>query len=252
MLPILKSYLSPTLEQYARGVSLISETQTPLSQQLERVVTLSEAIAQFSAAKGVKGKRAQASVWHMHYTLQIMPSVLFVHSVLNRKLPFATEQVSIDTNHWQLQLPHQGTAMVSQPTLEKYDSFIFEHLVPLHRFLVQHFGVPEPVLWSNCAFRLRQFFPTILNYTGRRKETQEDFETLTQSKYLGQLRNPFYAPRIELSDTHGPYQLRASCCFLHKVSNSKLCRDCPKQPHHADARQQQRALYKTMMATNGI
>ncbi|MCG7541359.1 siderophore-iron reductase FhuF [Pseudoalteromonas sp. CO348] len=251
MLPILKPYLPPPLDNYARGVALISGDKTSFAQQIKNITTLSDAISRFSSTKGVTNKKAQASVWHMHYTLRIMPSILFTHSVLGRVLPLALDKVVIDMESWQLQLPNQGRAVEYHDTATHYAEFIDAHLAPLHAFLNQQFGVAEHVLSSNCAFRLRQFFPTIIHYVGERPKVNDDYHTLSQAVKIGEHVNPFYTPELQLCDERGPYQLRESCCLLHKTSDGKLCRDCPKHPHHFDAHQQQRTLRRAVL-TNSI
>jgi siderophore-iron reductase FhuF len=233
MLPILDPYFSGRFKPYAQGVTLVTSTKKPtLDNFMQDPNGLMSSIQNFALAQHVTKPRAQASIWHMHYTLRILPSILASHSLLTRPLPLALEAVYWDPQLQQLQLLHQGDLRPKTKTFDRYEELIFDHFAPLHLWLHKHFSIAPKVLWSNCAFRINHFLTTIESAIGPNTRLKNDKSTLLTQSKLGDRINPLYKKTIIINSHTGSYQLRNECCLLHKLPAKHYCNDCPKLSHH--------------------
>ncbi|MBQ4844774.1 siderophore-iron reductase FhuF [Pseudoalteromonas sp. MMG005] len=232
MLPILSPYLSGPFANYGKGVGLHTEhTSLTLDEQMKNGMLRHE-ISTFSQRKGVGKSRSQASVWHMHYTLQILPSIIVAQSVLQQSLPLSLKDVLWHTKLQQLQLPNQGINLSGCPTEIRYYDLIFKHLAPLHAWLNQQFGISSKVLWSNCTFRINQFLHAIEHALGHSEHLKNERRILLNECHINDQTNPLYSKPIMLTDSLNTYRIRDHCCLLHDVPNKSHCSDCPKLPKH--------------------
>lgn len=232
MLPILSSYLTGSFAIYGKGVGLKQTTMSSsLAEQMDNG-QLKKHIADFAQFNRLEKSKSQASVWHMHYTLQTLPSILVAHSVLERPLPLSMDQVIWQNELQQLQLPHQGIQLTGSDAETRYFDMIFNHFLPLHLWLQAHFSISSQVLWSNCAFRIEQFFYAIMQVLGQTPHLLHDQTCLlSQPTFRGQ-PNPLCMKPIEITHAGESYRLRNRCCLLHEVPQRAHCSDCPKLPAH--------------------
>ncbi|TMO66315.1 siderophore-iron reductase FhuF [Pseudoalteromonas aurantia] len=232
MLPILSPYLSGPFANYGKGVGLhTGHTAFTLDEQMKNGMLRHE-VSTFTLSKGVAKSRSQASVWHMHYTLQILPSIIIAHSVLQQPLTLSLKSVFWHTQLQQLQLPDQGLSLYGTSIETRYSDLIFNHLAPLHDWLEQHFSISNKVLWSNCTFRFNQFLHAIEHALGHSEHLANEKRMLLSERYINGQINPLYSKPIILTNSFGTYRIRNHCCLLHDVPNKSHCNDCPKLPKH--------------------
>lgn len=233
MLPILTPYFTGPFISYGQGVALFTTSQKMNMQNLlEQADVLIQSIQDYAMAQGVTKPRAQASVWHMQYTLRVLPSILACHSLLNQKLPLALNQTHWQAQIRQLQLQHQGNTCLGASVTDRYEELIFNHLSPLHDWLSDHFSIAPKVLWSNCAFRINQILSALESAVAHSPNITKDKIALLEYPIFADRNNPLYAKPIILSASSTAYKIRSECCLLHEVSNKGYCSDCPKQPNH--------------------
>lgn len=232
MLPNLVPFFKPPYDTYAQGVDLTPLRSTATFSELLESPHFIDHITRFSLERGVTKSRAQASVWHMYYTFNIFPSIIVSHSLLLTPLPLKLCELSYNPEQLSILLPHQGKALKNSDTETRYHDLLFNHLSPLHDLLHQAFGVKERTLWSNCFYRLNDFFDIIMGLVGTHPTLLEDKQILTTSAHLGALKNPLKFAEITAHDPSGKYQIRPECCLLHDRENGNYCRDCPKHKHN--------------------
>ena len=238
MLPNLSPFFDLPVRSYAEGVTLRTTPMLSFADMLgNNSNLLFTHIHDNGFIQGVQKDRAKASVWHMHYTLRILPSIVVSQSLLNTPLPLRLDELSFGPMQCTLYLPHQGTPQHHNDTEVRYHDFLFNHLTPLHAYLNQEFGVPEKVLWSNTLFRINSVFEAVKKIAGNHSTLQKDQATLLNSASLGLKRNPLFFKKVTCHDGRGSYRLRPECCFLHEVEDSHYCRDCPKKTNNMTQRQ---------------
>jgi siderophore-iron reductase FhuF len=232
MLPMLSPYLTGEFAEYGQGVGLTSTKLTSSLQTQMDNGELVNAIIQFAQKQHLTKPKSQASVWHMYYTLRILPSIVVAHSALQQPLPLALKQVRWDPIQQQLQIPHQGVTQFGTQTEVRYHSLLFEHLSPLHDWLNHHFSISHNVLWSNSISRIQKFLTAIEHALGTNPNLQQDRKTLLHTNYFDGRINPLYKKSILFPGEQTTYRLRNHCCLLHEVPHKTYCGDCPKHTKH--------------------
>ncbi|KAF7767609.1 ferric iron reductase protein FhuF [Pseudoalteromonas citrea] len=232
MLPILSPYFSGQFASYGQGVGLITNTHShSLHTQMANGILLAD-IDNFAQQNKLTKPKSQASVWHMHYTLQILPSIIVAHSILQRSLPVSLKDVSWQSAQQQLLLANQGQQHASPSPEDRYHALLFQHLTPLHKWLSEHYAISERVLWSNCAFRINQFFSAIMQVVGKTSSLKHDRNTLLVHQTLQGRVNPLFNKPLIITHSGQSYPIRNQCCLLHEVPHRAYCSDCPKLPEH--------------------
>ena len=232
MLPILSPYFSGPFASYGQGVGLMTNAHSPSLKTQMANGMLFEEINTFATHRQLTKPRSQASVWHMHYTLQILPSIIVAYSVLQHVLPLRLKDASWHSDTQQLLLPHQGMRQTNYSAEERYHTLIFEHLTPLHEWLNGQYSISKQVLWSNCAFRIDQFFYAIMQVLGKTPSLKHDRNTLLMHQTLQGDVNPLFSKPVMMVTHDDTYPIRSHCCLLHEVPRRAHCSDCPKLPEH--------------------
>ncbi|PCK33712.1 siderophore-iron reductase FhuF [Pseudoalteromonas piscicida] len=232
MLPNLTPFFKQPYQAYARGVSLQSSHPTLDFAEFITSAHFVDHVTHFSRQQGVMRPRAQASVWHMHYTLSIFPSIIVSQSLLKISLPLQLHELSYEPKHMRILLPSQGSECLMDNTDSRYRGLLFDHLSPLHDCLQEQFGVKKRTLWSNCFYRLNDLFETIVQIVGPHPTLVTDRQILNHADNIAQLNNPLKFKTITCHDKNGHYQLRPECCLLHQREDGSYCHDCPKHKHH--------------------
>ncbi|MEC4089749.1 siderophore-iron reductase FhuF [Pseudoalteromonas rubra] len=237
MLPTLQPFFQGPFREYGEAVTLSHTPDLPtLAHQFAEVNALKNAITHWALHEGIDSPRAHASVWHMRYCVRVLPTMLLSHSVLNRGLPIAAQDVQLCLTTQRLMLRTCGQPFIpGSGTGAKYHPVIFAHFAPLHAFLSTQFGIAERVLWSNLVFRLRQINTTVASVLPDASGLQQDVRTLLHRDCWQDQPNPlFRAQRNEYMA--GGKRVRGACCLLHAHPHKDYCGDCPKRPEFMAAR----------------
>ncbi|MCO7190712.1 MULTISPECIES: siderophore-iron reductase FhuF [unclassified Pseudoalteromonas] len=237
MLPTLQPFFQGPFSEYGDAMALSqSQSEPTLAQCLDERGLLATAITGWAHSQGVAAGRAQASIWHMLYTIRVMPSVLLSHSVLMRPLPLSTHSVRLCLTSQRLMLAHCGEiSPLSGDTDSRYHALIFGHFAPLHHYLNEQFGIAERVLWSSLVYRLNHLSKTIAEHLPNPSQLNQDVHWLLHTQQWRGKRNPLFKAHQKGFDV-GAMRVRGDCCLMHEHPVKGYCDDCPKRPEHMNMR----------------
>lgn len=185
--------------------------------------------------------RPVASLWSMQYLWALLPPVTAAATVYDHVFPVQPHQIWVSLN--KLGCPYKfyildiGSAQKSSAFF-RYDSLLWEHLVPLFESLSTLTGLPKKILWGNTVRYLDMLFENALELTEWDPKVISDREMLLHlphwknslSYEVTPRLNPLYTQkRMATYEENGMISrhLHSQCCLAYKLPTRNYCQGCP-------------------------
>lgn len=248
MIPVLAPLFPGEWAAHGDGVALAGDNacgQPTVAQLLDDAEALPRILARQARHFSATALAPVASVWTLTYFWRLLPPVTAAASVLQRVLPTAARQVTLqfDGNGAVLRvlIPNDGQTQPGADTYSRYAPLLHEHLEPLASRLAQCARLAPKITWGNVARYLDLTLTQLaLAMPGNVQLAQDRAFLLDSQLWRGQ-PNPMYrAPREVLRDTpQGPraHALLRRCCLYYMLPGHGYCDLCPLSMPNRPARE---------------
>lgn len=204
-----------------------------------RPQTLRDLMERFRPEFVAEDSRGLASLWSKNYFVRLIPPVVAVALLLNRRLPLDMAQLEmvVDGSGVPIafKLPHAGEILPEgqRTPFERFAHLLEDNLTPFIRALSACSGLTEKVLWSNAG----NYFEWALGQLAAQDvptQALADGEALLEVRLTpARRRNPLHEPirYIEVAEPDAEphlWRMRRLCCIRYLLPGVELCPNCPK------------------------
>lgn len=175
---------------------------------------------------------AVAGEWSKQYFAKIMRPVAAAAIMLDWRMPFSPENISIDLGHEgdivSLGLSSFGGPVAATSAEDRFDFLIRNNVAAIIHSVAEASGLSRNVLWSNAGNVLEGI---VSSDAARVQHPADGFidavELLETPVFTDGTRNPLYRPIVYPVVCGRPKRLRRVCCIRYLLDALDYCTTCP-------------------------